>query len=108
MKKLSAANIDARLRAACAGRAPEASLLELAREFKERGMAQGEMYRHFDEARARHEDEEDETALNAILDVMDVIWGWCSPSRRLFPECLEGSPTGSNAKNNVWRCKDEQ
>jgi hypothetical protein len=32
-----------------------------------------------------HENDEDETKYDAILDTMDVIVGWCSPQYRLYP-----------------------
>ncbi len=42
------------------------------------------MYRLFDEFRATHEHDTDETLYDAILDTMDFISGWCSPGSRLY------------------------
>ena len=38
----------------------------------------------FDEYRARHEHDSDQTKYDAILDTMDIITGWCSQHARLF------------------------
>jgi hypothetical protein len=63
---------------------PNPSLWSLALEFKDEGMSQQEMYQIFDLFRAKHQNDADETKYNAILDTMDVIWGWCSPDNRIF------------------------
>jgi hypothetical protein len=48
-------------------------------------MTQQEMYRLFDQFRAIHHADPDESKHDAILDAMDVIAGWCRPLDALFP-----------------------
>jgi hypothetical protein len=78
------ADISTRFDNALIEPSPSVALLTLAEALKSEGMSQQEMYRLFNEHRARHEHDKDETCYNAILDVMDFIVGWCSPHSRLF------------------------
>ena len=48
------------------------------------GISQAAMHRLFDEYRLQHEEDEDETTYDAILETMDSIAGWGPPERRLF------------------------
>jgi hypothetical protein len=68
---------------------PGDALATLARAMKSEGMSQLEIYRFFDDYRARHQSDADETRYDAILDAMDFIAGWCSPSGRLFDTELQ-------------------
>lgn len=73
-----------RLEAALREPQPARAVAALAETFKKEGMTQLEMYQLYDEYRAKHQDDADETMYNAILDTMDCIGGWCSPSARLY------------------------
>lgn len=68
---------------------PADALATLAKTLKAEGISQIEMYRLFDEYRGRHQNDGDETRYDAILDTMDFITGWCSPSARLFDTELQ-------------------
>jgi len=74
----------ARLETALREPEPSRAVHELARILRDEGMSQLEMYRLFDEFRAIHESDSDETLCDAILDTMDFISGWCSPHSRLY------------------------
>ena len=67
---------------------PYTALVNLATTLKAAGMSQREMHQLFDEYRAKHNSDTDETKYDAILDTMDIIVGWCIPSRRLFDSDL--------------------
>ena len=56
----------------------------LAIELRNIGMTQSEMQKLFDDARQRHSTDPDERSYNAILDVMDLINGWCSPGIEIY------------------------
>lgn len=60
------------------------SLLELATAFKAEGATQAAMHRLFEEYRRQYEDGEDEATYESILEVLDIIAGWCPPEHRLF------------------------
>jgi hypothetical protein len=81
-----------RMEAALRGNQPSDALAILARALKAEGMSQRAMYELFDEYRAKHEDDADETRHEAILDNMDTICGYCYPHQRLF----DGSDWRSN------------
>ena len=57
----------------------------LAVELRDSGLTQAELLAVFDEVRARHQEDADERKYDAVLDVMDLIVGWCSPSQALYP-----------------------
>ena len=80
---------SARLRLEQELRKAQPAILLLAKTFKEEGMSQLEMYRLYNEFRARHQDDTDETRCDAILDAMDCIVGWCTPDKRLFETYLQ-------------------
>ena len=73
-----------RLQAALRATNPAATVLTVARELRDEGMSQLELYRIFNEYRAIHENDADEIRYDAILDTMDFIVGWCSPNSRLY------------------------
>jgi hypothetical protein len=73
-----------RMESALRESSPSSALVALARELKAEDTTQREMYQLFDEYRAEHESEANESRYNAILDTMDVIAGWCKPDSRLF------------------------
>lgn len=62
------------------------SLEKLARELRDGGMPRAELYALFDAARGRHASDPDESAYDEILEVMDLISGWCHPSRAIDPD----------------------
>ena len=72
---------------------PSRVVAELARALRDEGMSQLEMYQLFDEFRAVHESDVDETLYGAILDTMDFISGWCSPHSRLYDTELPPNAT---------------
>ncbi|MGC4013963.1 MAG: GNAT family N-acetyltransferase [Luteolibacter sp.] len=61
------------------------SLLGYAQELKSRGCSQREVYRLFDFYAMRHRDDADERIYDNLLDVMDLIWGSCSPHKAMWP-----------------------
>jgi len=62
---------------------PFGPLLKIAQRQAEQGMPQAVLYAVFQHELALHRDEE---ALSAALeDVLDLIHGWCTPDRRLYP-----------------------
>jgi hypothetical protein len=73
-----------RMETALHGDSPFNALVALAKAFKAEGMSQRAMYGLFDQFRARHHNDTDETKYNAILDTIDLIVGWCNPNERLF------------------------
>ena len=68
---------------------PARPVLELARALKADGMTQVEMYQLYDEFRAKHQNDADETRYDAILDAMDHIAGWCAIESQLFDTELQ-------------------
>ena len=79
---------NARMEDALQAESPAEALVSLAHALKAEGMSQREIYQLFDEYRARHHSDTDETRYDAILDTMDIIVGWCSPQSRLFDSDL--------------------
>jgi hypothetical protein len=73
----------ARLEAALDSGVPDA-VHALAVELRDSGLAPSELYAVFDAVRARHRDDVDERKYDAVLDVMDLIVGWCAPGERLY------------------------
>jgi hypothetical protein len=65
------------------------SLYELAQTLKREGMTQLEMYRFFDEFRARLHHDDDSAQYNAVLDTMDFIAGWGNRARWIFDRELD-------------------
>ena len=47
-------------------------------------MPRQELSALFETFRARHADDADETRIDAILDTLDFIVGWCSPANALY------------------------
>jgi len=78
-------NSSDRLRYAILADPSAANLLSLARTFKSEGQTQQEITVLFDVFRAAHERDADENTYDNILDTMDMITGWCTPNRALFP-----------------------
>jgi hypothetical protein len=77
-----------RMEGALQASSPYTALVSFATTLKAEGMSQRELYQLFDEYRAKHKSDTDETKYDAILDTMDIIVGWCVPSRRLFDSDL--------------------
>jgi hypothetical protein len=74
----------ARLEVALQQAEPRRAAYELAGTLRDEGMSQFDMNRLFDEFRAAHESDADETVYDAVLDTMDFISGWCSPGSQLY------------------------
>jgi hypothetical protein len=76
-------SIDARMERAISTN----TLLELARELKVEGMSQRELYKFY--ARYAHfYQDRDEAKYDAIVDILGLIWGYCSSSDALFETTL--------------------
>jgi hypothetical protein len=76
------------LDAAKATKEPAVTLLEVARELRDAGTTQHELYVLFDAHQLRHKDDADKSSYNALRDTMDFITGWCSrdhPDRLFAP-----------------------
>jgi hypothetical protein len=63
---------------------PFAAASAFARELRDRGMSQREVLELFDATRTELASDADERRYNAILDVMDLIAGWCHPMNAIF------------------------
>ena len=77
-------SIDVRMERAIS----EGSLSALARSLKAEGMSQREMYDLFSRFAKAYQDS-DETKYDRLVDTMDYIVGYCTPSRRLFDTDLD-------------------
>jgi hypothetical protein len=75
-----------RLASALASATPADTALDLARHLRDEGMAQSDLLALYDQFRERHASDADETCYDAVLDAMDCIVGWCSPSQTLYPD----------------------
>lgn len=72
---------------------PFEAAFELARALRDEGMSQADLYALYNELRAIHASDSDETLLDAILDTMDFISGWCSAgSGHYDPDLPPASP----------------
>jgi hypothetical protein len=63
------------------------TLHEYARELKSEGMSQRELYKLYSKY-AEFYQARDQAKYDAILDILDLIWGYCSPSSALFETTL--------------------
>lgn len=68
------------IRDALAREATLDELCELLREHRDRGLTQRAAYRALQELRPTM----DAPAEDALLEVMDVVSGWCAPARRVW------------------------
>ena len=75
---------DARFQLALAAKCPITALNILAKELRDEGMTEKEMYALFESHRKAHGGDADETLLDAITDTMDNIVGFCSEHNRIF------------------------
>src|SRR5262245_49137344 len=78
-----------RLQAALQQADPGQAVYQLARALRDEGMTQIEMYRLFGEVLGTLQDDADETLHDAMVDTMDLIVGYCSPWKGLYPTRLE-------------------
>jgi hypothetical protein len=86
-----AENNAARLEAALESADPFGTAFNLAVELRDGAMPQSELLAVFDASRARHNNDTDERRYDAVLDVMDLIVGWCSPGRALYLQPTKGT-----------------
>ena len=63
-------------------------LLQLATALRDAGMAQPELQALFESFAARHRADADESRYDALLDTLDLIVGWCSAGRALYPSTV--------------------
>ena len=75
---------DDRVEQALSASEPFSALLSVAEQLRDEGMAQHDLSALFDRFRARHAADTDETRLDAILDTLDFIVGWGSPTKSLY------------------------
>ncbi len=75
-----------RVAGALASPIPAEAVLDVARQLRDEGMAQPDLLALYDRFRERLSTDTDETCHDAVLDAMDFIAGWCSPSQALYPE----------------------
>ena len=68
---------------------PLTALSQVARNMKDAGTSQPEMYAIFNELLQAMQIDGTEQQDDAIRDVMDFIIGWCSPHQRLFDTNLQ-------------------
>ena len=102
--------LDARLNAAAVGQAPFDALWSIAKALRDSGMGQHTLYELFDRHQLARRDDDDETAYNALLDVMDFVVGYHSPGHagQLYQRPLaavgaaRGSPSASAAAGAAW------
>jgi hypothetical protein len=82
-------NVQDEIKKILSGQNAESNLLGLVKQLKADGVEQQTVYRAFEQARARLRGEDQEGKEDAVMNVMDVIVGWCRPSRRIWPTILE-------------------
>jgi hypothetical protein len=70
------------------------TLWELARELKAEGMSQLEMYKLYSKYADFYQDR-DEAKFDAVVDILDLIWGYCPPSKALFETTLTNDDVAS-------------
>jgi len=69
--------------------------MEILFRYKNLGMAQIEMYENMKALHTKFREQDDEESEDAIVDLSDYIWGWCSPSDAIFETYLSDSPDGN-------------
>ena len=52
---------------------------------RDSGMTQKELTDLFDKSRSQHDEDADDRQYNVVMDVMDLISGYCSPEQALYP-----------------------
>lgn len=75
-----------RLEQALNAAVPFPAAFVLAEKLRDEGMSQRDLHSLYERSRALHAEDADQTRLDAILDTMDFITGWCFPGRGLFPK----------------------
>jgi hypothetical protein len=81
-------SVNVRIESAIGSSSPFDALLVLSQSLKTEGLSQREMYDLF-ASYARRYQEHDESKYEAIVDTMDLICGYCAPSKRLFETDLQ-------------------
>lgn len=71
----------------------EAQLVELVQRWKEQGFEQLEAFDLIHDYRNSTLDTTPDAITDAIDNVLDRIWSWCSPTVRLFPDSMT---------NEIW------
>ncbi len=82
---MSPSSPAARVKSVLQHPAPFPELLSLAQQLRDEGLPQPELTALFDSFREHHAGDEDQSRYDAVLDTLDQIVGWCSPSRALYP-----------------------
>jgi hypothetical protein len=78
------------VRAALEGELPYDDARAVAVGLRDSGWTQRDLYGLFEEFRSKLERAQDYPRYDAVCDVMDCIWGWCSREARLYPTALDG------------------
>jgi len=76
---------DELLAEALASKHPGTAVHELAQQLKNEGMKKDGMYELFFGFLNTIDQDEDEIRWDALANTLDLICGWCSPGRALFP-----------------------
>ncbi|MEO8351078.1 MAG: hypothetical protein ABI680_05065 [Chthoniobacteraceae bacterium] len=63
---------------------PFSTLLSVAKQLRDEGMAQHDLTALLDGFREQHDSDADETRYDAIIDTLDFVVGWCPPSKTLY------------------------
>lgn len=71
----------------------EAQLVELVQRWKEQGFEQLEVFDLIHDYRNSILNTAPDIVTDAIDNVLDQIWGWCSPTAKLFPNSMT---------NEIW------
>jgi hypothetical protein len=78
--------IDERIEKALSSNAPVQELRNLASHLLAQGQTREEILDLFEHARHTLRQADREAEEDAVMDVMDVLVGWCSPHMKLPPE----------------------
>lgn len=78
-----------RLEQALNAAVPYSAAFVLAEKLRDEGMSQQDLHSLYERFRALHAEDADQTRLDAVLDTLDFITGWCSPGRGLFQKRLD-------------------
>ena len=70
---------------ALASVAPVNAAFMVACQLRDEGMCQSDLYALYDGFRAQHETDVEQIRYDAVLDTMNFISGWCSPSQAFYP-----------------------
>ena len=82
------ASVKSRIKKALNKAKPTEALIQLAKTLKAEGMSQQTIFEIFTESQRKLERDSDALKYAAVLEMLDIIGGWCVPSLRLFDTVL--------------------